>query len=159
MTNWLGNTLHTFRRRPWRTQRQAIALLTLSFFVAIIIGALYLTQASAVSTTGRQLEELIAQRNQLEQNNEQLRAEIAGFQSVPRLEQRARELGFVQAGRENIEYLVIVGYDPNREPVPTPSIEEAAQIDPVPVYDETFTGWLQQQWDSFTRQIEETTGE
>jgi cell division protein FtsB len=158
MTNWFGNTFHTFRRRPWRTQRQAIALLTLSFFVAIIIGALYLAQASAVSTTGRQLEELIAERNQLEQNNEQLRAEIAGFQSVPRLEQRARELGFVQAGRENIEYLVIDGYDPNREPLPTPVPEEAS-AQPVPVYDETFLGWLQQQWDSFTSQIEETTGE
>jgi cell division protein FtsB len=156
MTNWFN---HTFRRRPWRTQRQAIALLTLSFFVAIIIGALYLAQASAVSTTGRQLEELIAQRNLLEQNNEQLRAEIAGFQSVPRLEQRARELGFVLAGREDIEYLVIVGYDPEREPLSTPVPEESAPADAVAVYDETFLGWLQQQWDAFTSQVEEPTEE
>ncbi len=157
MTSWFN---HTFRNRPWQNQRQAIALLTLSFFVAIVIGALYLAQASAVSTTGRQLEELIAQRNTLEQNNEQLRAEIAGFQSVPRLEQRARELGFTQAGRDNIEYLVIDGYDPNREPLATPIPEEAPATDLVPVYDETFLGWLQQQWDSFSSQLEETaTGE
>lgn len=156
MANWFN---HTFRDRPWQNQRQAIALLTLSFFVAIIIGALYLAQASAVSTTGRQLEELIAQRNTLEQNNEQLRAEIAGFQSVPRLEQRARELGFTQAGRDNIEYLVIDGYDPDRGPLLTPIPERAPTSDGVPVYDETFLGWIQQQWDAFTSQIEETAGE
>ena len=87
-TNWFE---HTFKRRPLRNQRQAVALVTLSFFVAIIIGALYLAQAANVSTTGRQLEDLILQRNQLEQSNEQLRAEIARLQSVPRLRDRARE--------------------------------------------------------------------
>ena len=156
MSSWFN---HTFHNRPWQNQRQAVALLTLSFFVAIVIGALYLTQASAVSTTGRQLEELIAERNTLEQANEQFRAEIAGFQSVPRLEQRARELGFAMAGGGDIEYLVIVGYDPDREPMLTPLPEEAPQVDTAPVYDETFLGWLQQQWDSFTTQIEETTEE
>lgn len=156
MSNWFE---HTFRRQPWRTQRQAIALLTLSFFVAIIIGALYLAQASAVSTTGRQLEELIAQRNQLEQTNEQLRADIAEYQSVPRLQQRAQELGFVLAGREDIEYLVIAGYDPNREPLPTPQQQSDLGAEAAPMYDETFLGWLQQQWDAFTNQLEDASGD
>jgi cell division protein FtsB len=146
-TNWFE---HTFKRRPWRTQRQAIALITLSFFVAIIIGALYLAQAANVSTTGRQLEDLILQRNQLEQSNEQIRAEIARLQSVPRLRDRARELGFVDVSVNSIEYLPVLGYNPRREERPAVFIQQPEAN--VLIYDETFLGWLQQQWDAFTNQ-------
>ncbi len=149
--NWLDQAL---RRAPWRNQRQAFALATLGFFVALIIGALYLSQAAAVATTGRQLETLITERNGLEQANEELRAEIAGLRSVPRLQERARELGFDLAGREDIEYLVIDGYNPSRDRTP---IRLEVQNDAVPVYDETFTGWLQQQWDAFSAQLAQTS--
>src|SRR5690606_37878963 len=97
---WLG---HVLRRTGWRPQRQMLALGTLAVFVAIIIGALYLAQAAATSTLGRQLEEMVTVRNQLEQENERLRDEIARLQSVPRLLQRAQELGFVIAERSQIE--------------------------------------------------------
>jgi len=152
--NWLQ---HTLRRRSWRVQRQAVALGALGLFVAIIIGALYLAQASSLSTLGRQLEDQIAERNRLEQTNEQLRAEIAELRSVPRLLARAQELQFVGAARDQIEYLVINGYNPNRTQTVAP-VEEAPQ-EPLPVYDETFVGWVQQQWDSFRRQFEGFSGE
>ncbi len=144
--SWLQ---HALRRTPWRTQRQALALAALAFFVALIIGALYLAQAAAVATLGRQLEEQIIVRNRMEQTNERLRAEIARLQSMARLFERARELGFAQAERGDIEYLVIPGYDPaaRAAAVPLP-----AAPTPMPVYDESFLGWLQEQWDAFTRQ-------
>jgi hypothetical protein len=149
-----GWVAHTLRRARWRPQRQAMALGTLGIFISIIIGALYLAQAASTSTLGRQLEDLIVVRTQLEQENERLRAEIAEYQSVPRLLVRAQELGFTQAGRSQIEYLTIEGYNPNREQIITTSHDEE---DAVPVYDETFTGWLQQQWDSFSGQFESFT--
>ncbi len=147
--NWFQHALH---RRPWRTQRQAFALAALSFVVALIIGALYLAQAAALSTTGRQLESLITQRNQIEQANEQLRAEIARLQSVPRLQDRARELGFVEAGRSDIEYLLVPGYNPDRDQLAVSRVEPASRQEIAPVYEETFLGWIQQQWDAFQRQ-------
>lgn len=140
---------HALRRTPWRTQRQALALAALAFFVALIIGALYLAQAAAVATLGRQLEEQIIVRNRMEQTNEQLRAEIARLQSMARLFERARELGFAQAERSDIEYLVIPGYDPAARAAVVP-LPAAPTV--VPVYDESFLGWLQEQWDAFTRQ-------
>src|SRR5262245_29621364 len=127
--NWLR---HTLRRRSWRVQRQAVALGALGLFVAIIIGALYLAQASSLSTLGRQLEDRIAERNRLEQTNEQLRAEIAELRSVPRLLARAQELQFVQAARDQIEYLVIDGYNPYRTQTVAP-IEEQVEEEPLPV--------------------------
>ena len=147
MAQWFQ---HALDRRPWQTQQQAFALVTLSFVVALIIGALYLAQAAASSTTGRQLEERIAERNQIEQANEQLRAEIATYQSVPRLRERALQLGFFEAGRENIEYIIVPGYNPSQPQAP--ALPTPLSAEPVPVYDETFLGWLQQQWDAFSRQ-------
>jgi hypothetical protein len=150
--NWFN---HALRRAPWRHQRQAFALVALGFFVALIIGALYLSQSAAVAATGRQLESLISERNRLEQINEQLRAEIASLRSVPRLQQRARELGFELATRQDIEYLVIEGYNPQRDRAPL-RLEVQAAAAAAPVYDETFTGWLQQQWAAFTNQLDQT---
>lgn len=149
--NWLQ---HTLGERRWRPQRQAVALAALGLFIALIIGALYLSQVAGEATTGRVLSDLIAQRDELQRTNEQLRAEIASLKSVPRLLARAKELGFVEAASNNIEYLVVPGYDPNRQPVivPTP-----AQPQEAAVYDETFGGWLQEQWDNLRRQFESFT--
>lgn len=144
--NWFN---HALRRAPWRSQRQATALITLGFFVTLIIGGLYLSQAASASTTGRQLELLITQRNQLEQYNEQLRAEIARLRTVSRLRDRARQLGFVDAGREQIEYMVVPGYTPRRQQEALVQQQTIRTEPTTPVYEESFSDWLQQQWNAF----------
>jgi cell division protein FtsL len=153
MSNWIQ---HTLDRSRWRPQRQALALATLGLFVGIIMSALYLLQSSSTSALGRQLEELVAERDDLEQANEQLRAEIASLQSMPRLQARAEELGFTPASADDIQYLVVNGYNPNRQLAVIPLEAEA---DSVPVYDESFTGWLQQQWDALRHQLESFTSQ
>lgn len=146
---------HTLRQRVFRPQRTALALGTLGLFVAIIIGALYLSQSSTTSETGRQLEDLIVERNNLEQQNEQLRAEIASLQGIPRLRTRAEELNFVAADASQMQYLLVPGYNPQRERDMQALIaQDQAQAEPVAVYDESFAGWVQQQWDALRRQIE-----
>lgn len=151
--NWLQ---HTLKDTSWRWSRQVIALAALGIFVAILMGALYLAQAASVSTMGRQLEELIAKRNQLEQTNEQLRAEIAQLRTVSRLLARARELGFEDAPQNRIEYLYVAGYNPISIEKALVSQPEAQS--PLPEYDETFGGWLQQQWDNLVNQFQGFTG-
>lgn len=148
MTNWIE---HTLDRSRWRPQRQVIALATLGLFVLIIIGALYLSQSSAASTLGRQLEDMLAERDELQQENEQIRGEIAILQSMPRLQGRANEMGFVPADAADIRYIVIDGYNPDTTSAP---IEIEVEAEPLPEYDETFGGWLQQQWDAFRIQVE-----
>lgn len=153
MSQWFE---HTLDRSRWRPQRQALALATLGLFVAIIMGALYLSQSSSTAALGRQLEELIAERDDIEQQNEQLRAEIASLQSMPRLEGRAEELGFVLADEGDIEYLVVDGYNPDRQTSVVPLQERQ---EPVPTYDESFIGWLQQQLDSLRNQVDNFSSE
>lgn len=151
--NWLQ---HALEDTPWRIRRQIIALAALGLFVAIIIGALYLAQSASVATLGRQLEALIAKRNDLEQTNEQLRSEIASYRTVSRLLARARELGFSEATDQQMLYLYTDGYNPNRDQIaatPQPTVKS------LPEYDETFVGWLQEQWDNLRRQFQGFSGD
>jgi hypothetical protein len=146
--NWFQ---HALRRTGWQPTREVIALGTLLLVLALIVGALYLSSVAAEATTGRVLSDLIAQRDELERTNEQLRAEIASYRTVARLIQRARELGFSLAPASSIEWLAIAGYNPNVGEAPAPVLQET---EVPPVYDETFGGWLQQQWDSLRSQFE-----
>ena len=146
---------HALRDNQWRFQKQAVALAGLGIFIAIVIGALYLAQSASVSTLGRQLENLIVKRNQLEQTNEELRANISQLRSVPRLLARAEELGFVKATEDEIEYLYIPGYNPNRQPAATALVDASTKL---PVYDESFIGWVQLQWDNLVKQFSGFSG-
>jgi len=147
--NWVQ---HALRGAGWRPQRQVTWLVLLGVVITLIFGGVYLTQIANYATTNREIETLIEQRDRLERENEALRADIAALQTVPRLLERAEALGFRPAASEDIEYLVVEGYDPDRaENVVPPSIED--NFDPEPQYDETFAGWLQQQWDSLTSQF------
>jgi hypothetical protein len=147
--NWFQ---HVLRRSNFQPRRQAIALGAAGVLITLVVGVLVLTQVASTATLGRQLDQLVAERNRLERMNEQLRVEIAELKSVPNLLARAQALGFVPAPAESIEYLPVDGYDPRREP-PVPPQEE--QEDTVPTYDETFWGWLQQTWDTLTGQFED----
>ena len=153
---WFG---HALRRTSWRRQRQAVTLAALGLLMALVVGALvYLSQAALDATTGRQLEVLIEERNKLQQGNESLRSEIASLRSVPRLQQRALELGFELARPEEIDYVIVEGFDPRRTAV-APQIYTRPAT-PGPSYDETLAGWLQQQLDAFSQSIvEEEEGE
>ncbi|MBK8022077.1 MAG: hypothetical protein IPK19_11780 [Chloroflexi bacterium] len=145
---WLG---HVLDRARWRPQRTAVALATLGLFVAVIMGALYLSQSSHQSALGRQLNDMIAERNTLEQSVEQLRAEIAILQSMPRLQARAEAMGFEPAGANQIIYIVVDGYDPEREIEIVPLASDASGL---PEYNEDFGGWLGQLFDEVGRQLE-----
>jgi len=152
--NWFE---HALQGTPWRIQRQVVALAGLGLFIAIIIGTLYLAQSASVATLGRQLEALIAQRNDLEQTNEQLRSEIASYRTVSRLLARARELGFEDAQDSQIQYLYVDGYNPNRDQVTAAPSAPVAK--PLPTYNESFIGWLQEQWDNLKHQFQGFSGD
>jgi hypothetical protein len=145
--NWIQQAV---RRSPLQGQRQIVALTILGVFMGVIIGGLYLSNVAETSTQGRRLEDLLAQRDRLEQTNEQLRVEIAELRSVPRLLAEAEALSFRQATPAEVEYLVVDGYNPQRERTVAPIREEEETL---PVYDETFQGWLRQQWDQLGRQF------
>src|SRR5258708_6517758 len=129
------------RPTPPRRRRQVAAIAALVMVVAVIIGALYLAQATTTATTGEELQELQSTRDYLQRADEYTNAQIAGQRNISVLRGRAQALGFVPVTADKLQYLVVAGYSPFRAtptPVVTPEI--------VYVYNETFAGWVQQQW-------------
>lgn len=139
---------HALKRSAWRPQRQVVALATLGFFIALILGALYLTQVASEATTNRRLEELLDERDDLERINEALRVEIAGLKSVASLQIRAEALGFVLANQSQILYLPVEGYQPHLPDTVAPVEPVLETPDVSEVYDESFVDWVSRQWES-----------
>jgi len=98
----------------WRLERKAALGMLLILITLSLIGWLYLTQASSLTTTSFQIEHLRAELTALKQQNAQLELEIAQWETLPRIEDRARELGF--GPPTQVRYLPVPNY-----PVPDPA--------------------------------------
>jgi cell division protein FtsL len=145
--NWFNQAL---RQAPWRTQTQATSLIMATVIMVAVIGTLYLAQASRTAATGRRLQELEAERQVLEQQNAQLRAEIAALQSVPRLIAEAEQQGFHMAETGDVEYLKIENVSQTLAAMPASS---ASSKERVPTYDETLGSWLSEQMATMNAQL------
>jgi cell division protein FtsB len=131
-------------QQQWRERQQFIALLVLFIMVSIILGALYLVQATTNVSTARDIQALRERRDRILRENEALRAENARLNGVPVLIERAATLGFVTAGPDDIQYLVVDGYVYDQ---PAPTLTPVL-VTPTPqVYDDNFAGWLRRHLD------------
>ena len=90
-----------------RDRRVAI-LCWLSLIFVAGLSFLYLLQAKDVSSVGYEIRRLEAERSRLLEQNAQLTVEIAELQALPRVEQRAVQLGF--GPPEKIGYIQLSGF-------------------------------------------------
>lgn len=115
-----SNTIISFRPEnvirqiPWRLDSKAALGFLLILAIFSLVGWLYLTQASAVTTTSYRIDELRVEIDRLNNQNAALVLEIAELEAISRVETRARELGFVPA--TNIKYLPVTNYPASLEP-------------------------------------------
>jgi hypothetical protein len=79
-----------------------------------LLAALYLAQASEIATTGRHIESLRQQCDELQRENAELLDQVAIEGSLPRLQERATRLGFVPAAQA--EYLQVTAVPPDTAP-------------------------------------------
>ena len=148
----MANLFKHARNRPsWQPQRQAAWLVLLGVLITLTFGGISLSQIANYASTNRDIEALIEERNRLELENEQLRAEIASLQTVPRLLERAQALGYRPATAADIEHIMVDGYNPNRDETVV-ELQEEEEV-AAPQYDATFAGWLQQEWDKLVNQF------
>ncbi len=106
-----GRLVHCFVGHMER--RNALGILLLVLLISLV-GWLYLTQAYMISATNLQIEQSRQRLRAIEAENAALRVEIAKWESLSRVEERARALGFAPA--TSAFYLSVPGY----------SIEEAS---------------------------------
>lgn len=145
---------HTFSRKRFQTRNQATAMAIFGVAILLILGSLYLSQVASFAITNREIEDLISRRDQLKRQNEQLIGEIASFRTVPRLFARAVEIGFRPATNNDIDYILLEGYNPQRAVAPPDRIAHSDADGVAPAYDETFSGWLERQFTLLRDQFE-----
>lgn len=131
-------------------QTQVVAVIILFVVVTLILGGLYLAQSATSITTVKDIEALSQKRNQLERENERLKADIARVQSIENRLERAATLGFVPAEPNDIIYLAVDGYVYNR-PTEMPTLVTETEVPQD--YEENFAGWLKHQFDQLRDQF------
>ncbi len=125
-TAYTDQVLRAFRQAPWRTQTQAVAAWSVTLLIIAVIGGLYLAVASRAGTAGRDLQRYEAEKAELIQANDELRAKLAELRSITRLANRARELGFVPAQPDEVEYVAVNNYPVTVQAAPAPAPAPAA---------------------------------
>ena len=105
-------TSHCTRANVRKLRARSALGVVLILGMLSLLGWVYLTQASYVATTSRQLRQLEQQKEAIEQENWQTMVEIAELESVSRLASRAEELGFVMAFSDESEFLAMVDAPP-----------------------------------------------
>ena len=129
--------VRAFKQAPWRTQTQSVAVWSVVLMVIAVLGGLYLSVASRAGAAGRDLQRLEARQAELVLVNDQLRATLSQLRSVTRLNNRARELGFLPAQPEQIEYLAVSNYPVMVQAPPLPAAVPSAATASM-----SFGGWL-----------------
>ncbi|MFQ5409855.1 MAG: hypothetical protein ACE5FI_15710 [Anaerolineales bacterium] len=134
-----------FRVPPWRRQTQVVATLALAVVAFVALGGIYLAEASRAATAGRDVQALRAERDEMIRENEMLRAQIARHQSIGLLTERARQLGFVPATIDQLDFIAVPSYHSAEAAAPLPEKQSETPLASLPEYQESLGAWLLRQ--------------
>ena len=123
---------NVIRRLPWQIDSKAALGFLLILGTFSLVGWLYLTQASAVTATSYRIDELRLELDQFQSQNAALALEIAELEALPRIEQRARELGFEPI--TSVRYLPVANYPVSAEDETTAANSNIYSQEPIHMY-------------------------
>jgi cell division protein FtsL len=105
-----------------------------------LVATIYLIQASHIAETGRRVQLLQFELADYKRQNNVLERQIAEAQSLSRLETAARQLGFVLATPNDIEYIIVTDYPADAEPIVLLPTATPVPIPPIETMEEAL--WL-----------------
>ena len=98
------------RKLLWLTEAQAAVGWAVLLLMGAVLGAIYLHQTSGIAETGRTVQRLQFEVDEMKRANSKLELEIADAQSIERLLHEALKAGFMFAVPEDIEVLLVEGF-------------------------------------------------
>lgn len=144
---------NVIRHIPWRLGSKTALGFVLLLTLFSLVGWLYLTQASSVTATSYQIDDLRMELDHIKNQNAALILEIAELEALSRVENRALELGFQPANE--VRYIHISDY-----PMPDDSEETIYGAVPVEMSVDDYVddvegpGWWVEQLDMLASLIE-----
>jgi len=142
------NILQAYKQAPWRVQLQYIGLFLLGLVLVSAIMGVYLSISSQAATTGRRIQAL--ENNMDEINNEiaALTTTLAEKTAIKVMQTKAEAMGFRTMDVNRALYLEIPGINPNADLVLAPP--RVNVLVEAPILREAYRTTL---WDWFIEQI------
>ncbi len=103
MSDFMQWVAHGIRRGRFEVSRRAALYLFVLVVALTLAAALYLVLVSRTAARGRHIQQLQVELFRLQRENEQLEVELAREGTVPRIWERAIEMGLAPA--EQVEFL------------------------------------------------------
>jgi hypothetical protein len=112
--------LQAYKQAPWRIQLQWIGLFLLGLVLVASITGIYLSISAQAAASGRKIQSLERQINNINNEIAELTAKLATAKSIETMLSRAESMGYVPLDPLEAVYLEIPGYNPHAELVLAP---------------------------------------
>lgn len=133
-----------FKQAPWRNQVQFAGLFLLALVFVILIASVYLSISGRAAAAGLSAYNLNLERQDLEREIADRKAQIAILTSSNVMESRAKEMGFQRIDPSQAVYVTIPGY-PGKQPVTLadpPGISNPSASIILSAYRQSLWDWL-----------------
>ncbi|MFZ3151995.1 MAG: hypothetical protein WA116_09990 [Anaerolineaceae bacterium] len=145
------NFVQAYKQAPWRVQLQWIGIFLLILVCLAVVAGGYLSMSGRAAASGRHIQELEGEVDQLELEINDLQTQLAYVSSARSMRERLKSLDMVMLDPMQALYLEVPGYQGQDTVVlaPAANSESAASSIILP----EFTSSL---WDWFSQKISET---
>ena len=131
----------SFKQAQWRRHRQITVPILIIVFALGMFGAIYLAETSRAAVTGRNVQQLRRQVENIGYENDLIHANNAYLESASLLMERAGQLGYVPLQLDQIEYLVVQNFDYEKDKHHIMKSEGDHSADLPTYYDESLAEW------------------
>ena len=131
----------SFKQAQWRRHRQITVPILIIVFALAMFGAIYLAETSRAAVTGRHVQQLRRQVEIIGYENDLIHANNAYLESASLLMDKAGQLGYVPLKLDQIEYLVVPGFDYEQDENRTADSDDHNSANLTSYYDENLTDW------------------
>ncbi len=133
-----------FKQAPWRLQVQSVGIFLGALVAVLLIASVYLSISGRAAAAGLSAYQMNLQRQDLERQIADRKAQIAIQTSAASMEVRARDMGFTRINPSEAVYVSVPGYAGKQAAVlaPPPGIVESDNIIIKSVYRQSLWDWL-----------------
>ncbi|MGV8050624.1 MAG: hypothetical protein AB2L21_09835 [Anaerolineaceae bacterium] len=140
------NFLQAYKQAPWRVQLQWIGIFLLILVCLAVIAGGYLSISGRAAASGRHIQELEGEVDQLELEINDLQTQLAYVSSARSMRERLKSLNMVMLDPMQALYLEVPGYQDQDTVVLAPAANSESAASPIilPEFTSSLWDWLSQ---------------